>query len=156
MWTPRRIVLMLVGLAGLLGVYFVYTRFLGGVDGLPELPAAYLLLARSVTVLATGTRKAALAVLVVAALLAHLLVHMRYYEVPAKDNQWFVLEVIVQGKHVVTKVDGKVIVDYTEPENAVAPKGHPGRLISHGTFAIQGHDPGSKILYKRIEVKPLP
>jgi hypothetical protein len=78
------------------------------------------------------------------------------YEIPAQDQQWFVLEVIVEGKHVVTKVDGKVIVDYTEPEGAVAPKGHPGRLISHGTFAIQGHDPGGKILYKRIEVKPLP
>lgn len=78
------------------------------------------------------------------------------YEVPAKDQQWFLLEVIVKGKRVVTKVDGKVIIDYTEPEKAVAPKGHPGRLISHGTFAIQGHDPASKVLYKRIEVKPLP
>ena len=78
------------------------------------------------------------------------------YEIPAKDHQWFLMEVIVEGKHVVTKVDGKVIIDYTEPENVQAPKGHPGRVISHGTFALQGHDAGSKVLYKRIEVKPLP
>ncbi len=50
------------------------------------LPAAYLLLARAVTVLATGTRRAALATLLVAGLLAHLLVHMRYYEVPEKEQ----------------------------------------------------------------------
>ena len=79
-----------------------------------------------------------------------------YYEVPAKDNEWFILEVIVQGKHVVTKVNGKVCVDYTEPEGFQPPKNHVGRVIARGTFAIQGHDPGSKVLFKRIEVKPLP
>jgi hypothetical protein len=31
-----------------------------------------------------------------------------------------------------------------------------GRLISHGTFALQGHDPGSKVLYRKIMVKVLP
>jgi mannosyltransferase len=59
------------------------------------LPAAYLLLARSVTVLATAIgsprsprspRRSALASLLVAALLAHLLLHMRYYEVPEKEQ----------------------------------------------------------------------
>jgi mannosyltransferase len=50
------------------------------------LPAAYLLLARAVAVLATGTRRTALATLLVAALLAHLVVHMRYYEVPGKEQ----------------------------------------------------------------------
>jgi len=33
----------------------------------------------------------------------------------------------VEGKHVITMVNDKVITDYTEPEGAVAPKGHPGR-----------------------------
>ena len=51
-----------------------------------SLPAAYLLLARSVTVLATGTRRSALATLLVAGLLAHLLVHLRYYTVPGKEQ----------------------------------------------------------------------
>lgn len=79
-----------------------------------------------------------------------------FYEVPAKDNEWFVMEIIVEGKHVVTKVNGKVCVDYTEPADFQPPKNHSARVISRGTFAIQGHDPGSKVLYKRIEVKPLP
>jgi hypothetical protein len=72
------------------------------------------------------------------------------YEVPAKDNTWFVEEVIVQGKHIVIKVDGKTLVDYTEPDDV---KGT--RRLSHGTFALQAHDPGSKVYYKSIMVKPL-
>ena len=31
-----------------------------------------------------------------------------------------------------------------------------GRVISHGTFALQGHDPGSKVMYKNIKVRVLP
>ena len=78
------------------------------------------------------------------------------YEAPAKDEEWFTMHIIVQGKHVTTKVNGKTIVDYTEPESAAGDKSNPGRRISNGTFAIQGHDPGSKIHYKNIFVKPLP
>ena len=78
------------------------------------------------------------------------------FTAPVEDNKWFVMEVIVEGKHVVTKVDGKVISDFNEPEPAAPPKGFEGRFINHGTFAIQGHDPESKVQYKRIEVKPLP
>lgn len=38
MWTPRRIFLLLFGLGLCVGGYFAYSRFLGGIDGLPELP----------------------------------------------------------------------------------------------------------------------
>jgi len=75
---------------------------------------------------------------------------------PAEDQTWFVMEVIVEGKHVVTKVDGKVITDYNEPEPAQPPPKMEGRVIGHGTFAIQGHDPKSRVEYRRVEVKPLP
>jgi hypothetical protein len=74
----------------------------------------------------------------------------------AKDNEWFTQHVIVHGKHVVVKVNDKVIVDYTEPDNVQRPDDMKGRLISHGTFALQGHDPGSKVLYRKIMVKVLP
>jgi hypothetical protein len=78
------------------------------------------------------------------------------FTAPAEDGKWFVMEIIVQGKHIVTKVDGKVISDFVEPEPANPPKGFAGRMLAHGTFAIQGHDPVSKVSYKRIEVKILP
>ena len=78
------------------------------------------------------------------------------FTAPAQDGKWFVMEVIVEGKHIVTKVDGKVVSDFVEPDPANPPKGFAGRMIGHGTFAIQGHDPISKVSYKRIEVKVLP
>jgi hypothetical protein len=31
-----------------------------------------------------------------------------------------------------------------------------GRVLDHGTIALQGHDPGSKVLYKSVSIKPLP
>jgi predicted SPOUT superfamily RNA methylase MTH1 len=74
----------------------------------------------------------------------------------AKDNEWFTQHIVVQGKHIVVKVNGEVIVDYTEPANVQRPADMAGRVLSHGTFALQGHDPGSKVLYRKIMVKVLP
>jgi len=76
-------------------------------------------------------------------------------EAPAKDGEWFTMTIKVVGKHVTTSVNGKVIVDYNEEEQPQR-KGNPGRLIASGTFALQGHDPGSEVHYKNIFVKPLP
>ena len=77
-------------------------------------------------------------------------------EAPAKDDEWFTMTIRVEGKHVVTSVNGKVITDWTEPEGFVPPANHSGRKISHGTFALQGHDPGSEVHFRSIKVKPLP
>lgn len=78
------------------------------------------------------------------------------YEAPAKDDEWFTMTIRVEGKHIVTKVNDKVISDYTEEENPVRKPDQQQRLVSHGTFAIQGHDPGSEVHYRKIEVKVLP
>jgi hypothetical protein len=77
-------------------------------------------------------------------------------EVNVKDNEWFTLYIRVEGKKVTTKINDRIIVDYTEPENAKAPSGHPGRLISSGTFALQAHDPKSMVMFRDLMVKPLP
>jgi hypothetical protein len=74
------------------------------------------------------------------------------FEAPAKDDVWFTYEIIVNGKNIVVKIDGKVITDYTEP----ADLNRPDRQLSSGTFAIQCHDPGSKVKYRNIQVKVLP
>ena len=62
----------------------------------------------------------------------------------------------VNGKRVTVFIDGKKVVDYTEPDNPERPDGMKGRLIDRGTFALQGHDPGSTVYYKDIMVKVLP
>ena len=75
---------------------------------------------------------------------------------PAQDGEWFTLFIKVEGKHVITKVNDKVISDYTEEEKPTRKPDMAGRLIAQGTFAIQGHDPGSEVHFKNIMVKPLP
>ncbi len=76
-------------------------------------------------------------------------------EIPAKDNEWFTEHIIVQGKKVTIKVNGKTLVEYTEPDTGVPTAENPGRVISSGTFALQGHDPESKVYYRQVRVKPL-
>jgi len=78
------------------------------------------------------------------------------FEAPAQDGKWFEMHITVQGKHVVIKVDGKTVVDYTEPAGKEPPKDGFIRVISEGTFALQAHDPKSEVHYKNIRVKKLP
>lgn len=75
---------------------------------------------------------------------------------PAKDNEWFTQHVIVNGRHVTVKVNDKVVNEYDEPESPDRAPGQEGHVMSSGTFALQGHDPGSEIHYRKVLVKPLP
>jgi hypothetical protein len=77
-------------------------------------------------------------------------------EVTVKDNEWYTEHIIVNGKNVTIKINDKTVVEYTEPDNVSRPKEMAGRLISHGTFALQGHDPESTVMYKEVMVRPLP
>lgn len=77
-------------------------------------------------------------------------------EVYVADNVWFTEHIIVQDKKVTVKINDKVVVEYTEPDNIWRPEGSKGKVLSSGTFALQAHDPNSKVLYKDIMVKPLP
>jgi len=76
-------------------------------------------------------------------------------EVYVKDNEWYTEYIKVEGKHVTIKINDKTVVDYTEPDNVERPDGMKDRKISSGTFALQGHDPKSKVCFKNIMVKPL-
>ncbi len=75
-------------------------------------------------------------------------------DVFVEDNVWYTEQIIVQGKHITIKINDKTVVDYIEPDE-VGNKPGEGRKISSGTFALQGHDPKSKVFYKDIMVKPL-
>ena len=77
-------------------------------------------------------------------------------EAPAKDGEWYTMVVKVEGKHIQTFVNGKQIVDFTEPTPPAPPANMKGRMLSHGTFALQGHDPDSTVLYRNIKVRTLP
>ena len=75
---------------------------------------------------------------------------VRSFDPIVRDNEWFTLEVKVNGNHVVTKINGKVVVDYNELEGVTA-----GRRIDKGSFAIQAHDSKSVVRYRNILVKPI-
>lgn len=79
-------------------------------------------------------------------------------EVLVKDNEWYTEYIKVEGKRVIVKINDKTVVDYTEPANVseIRSAGDKDRVISSGTFALQGHDPNSKVYFKNIMVKPLP
>ena len=77
-------------------------------------------------------------------------------ETYAKDNEWYTMYIKVKGKKITVKINDKKVVDYTEPENVQRSEGLKGRVLSSGTFALQGHDPKSKVYFKNIKVKVLP
>jgi hypothetical protein len=78
------------------------------------------------------------------------------FEAPAKDNEWFTMDIKVEGKHVTVSVNDKKLVDYTEPADLKRPENMAQRVLSSGTIALQAHDPKSKVLYKNIQIKRLP
>jgi hypothetical protein len=75
---------------------------------------------------------------------------VKIYEPNARDNEWYTLQVTVKGKNIVTKVNGKVVVDYTEPEGVTSP-----RRLGQGSIALQAHDPKSVVKYRSVKIKSL-
>jgi len=71
----------------------------------------------------------------------------------AEDNKWWTQEIIVKGNKVTVKIDGNVLIEYTEPPGAQAGRGF-ARKLDQGTFALQSH-PGTNVRYKNIRVKKL-
>jgi len=65
-----------------------------------------------------------------------------------RDNTWFTVHTIVRGRRVQVLIDGRRVVDYTEPD------GSPTRLTG-GTIALQGHDPDSEVHYKNVMIRAL-
>jgi hypothetical protein len=63
-----------------------------------------------------------------------------------KPDEWFTQVVIAEGNHIIIKVNGKTTVDFVDEKNR----------FSKGHFALQQHDPGTVVKFRKIEVKELP
>ena len=72
-------------------------------------------------------------------------------DAPVQDGKWFTMHIKVKDNQVRIKVDGRTVVEYTEPANV----DRDGRVLNSGTFALQAHDPESVVYYKNIKVRPL-
>jgi FKBP-type peptidyl-prolyl cis-trans isomerase len=66
-------------------------------------------------------------------------------EMLVPPDTWFTQEVIAEGNHIVIKVNGKTTVDYRDPNNT----------YTRGHFALQGHDPGTVVKFRKVEIKEL-
>ena len=78
------------------------------------------------------------------------------YKPLVKDGEWFTMRIHVSGKRVQIRLNDLLVVDYTEPAGGSNVPGHPERKVDHGTFALQCHDPGSKVLFRNLRVRRLP
>jgi hypothetical protein len=76
-------------------------------------------------------------------------------EVYVKDYEWYTETIIVKDKKVTIKINDKTVVEYTEPDGIENTEGRKEKHLSSGTFALQGHDPKSKVYYKEVMVRPL-
>jgi hypothetical protein len=74
---------------------------------------------------------------------------------PAQDNEWYTQEILVRGRRIVLKVNGETLVDYTEPQAKQPQSNAFERRLDAGTFALQAHDPDSKVYFKNLRVKKL-
>jgi hypothetical protein len=64
---------------------------------------------------------------------------------PHKPDEWFTQEVICKGAKITILVNGKKTVEWTDPKDR----------FKTGHFALQQHDPGSVVKFRKIEVKEL-
>lgn len=78
------------------------------------------------------------------------------YKTVVQDNEWFTMHITVRGRHVQVRVNNTLLVDYVEPKDPANDAQHSRRRLSHGTFALQGHDPASCVSFRNLRVKPLP
>jgi hypothetical protein len=63
-----------------------------------------------------------------------------------QDNTWWTQHIIVRGNHVIIKVNGKKVVDFIDEKNS----------FMKGYLALQQHNKGSVVEYRKLEMKLLP
>lgn len=78
------------------------------------------------------------------------------YKQLVNDGEWFRMNILVRGKQVQVRVNEMLVVDYVEPEEPFRADTNFQRVLSHGTFALQGHDAGSTTYFKDIRARRLP
>lgn len=72
-----------------------------------------------------------------------------------KDHEWFTQHIEVRGETITVRLNGKEIVRWTQPKGWNGTPEFPERRIAPGTIALQGHDAGSTVYYRNIQIRLL-
>lgn len=78
------------------------------------------------------------------------------YASPARDDEWFRMAVRVEGRRIEVRMNDLLVNRYVEPSDPVRTSAMAGRRLEQGTVALQGHDPGSRVAFRKIRVRQLP
>jgi hypothetical protein len=62
------------------------------------------------------------------------------------DDTWWKQNIVVDGNHIVIRVNGKVVVDYVDTKNT----------YQKGWLALQQHNKGSVVEYRNLRMRALP
>lgn len=74
---------------------------------------------------------------------------------PARDGKWADIVIKVVGKEISITVNDKEVTKYKEPKGVKRLAAFRGRVLSEGTFALQGHSPENDIFFKDILVREI-
>lgn len=79
-------------------------------------------------------------------------------ESPVDEREWFEMLIRVEGKRIRVSIEGKQVIDYTEPDDVKRPADRKGRVLQPGGggIALQAHDTESVWYFKEVAVRRLP
>ncbi|MBB4035335.1 hypothetical protein GGR21_001224 [Dysgonomonas hofstadii] len=71
-----------------------------------------------------------------------------------KDDQWFTMNIRVEGQSITVKIDGEPVVEYLEPKNPIRISPNDKSVLSNGTILLASRGDGS-IEFKNISIETL-
>ena len=76
---------------------------------------------------------------------------------PVDETKWFTTRITAKDRLIVIQINGRITVDYTEPEDVVRPPARKARILNPlgGAIALQGHDPTSVFYFKGVRIRSL-
>lgn len=68
-----------------------------------------------------------------------------------KEDEWFTMNIRVEGKKMTVKINGEPVVEYIEPSNPYRTPENVSSILSEGTFALVNSE-GGVVEFKNIKV----
>ncbi len=77
------------------------------------------------------------------------------YQSSVGNDEWFRVRLSVVGNRIRVWVNDLPTVDYLQPEQPYRKQKQAGRVLGHGTIALQGHDPDSSVAFRSVRLRQL-